>query len=153
MKTLASSDDRAELIRRLATVRRESVARWGRMSAHQMICHLADAFRMATGDKTVAPRHSLLTRTALKYLVLAIPLPWPPGVPTSPELDQFGSVSTKPREFAADVQEVAMLIEQQALGTASLGAQPHPIFGPMSSTEWLRWGWLHTNHHLRQFGA
>ena len=27
----------------------------------------------------------------------------------------------------------------------------HPAFGAMSAREWLRWGWLHADHHLRQF--
>jgi len=31
--------------------------------------------------------------------------------------------------------------------------QTHPLFGPMSETQWLRWGYLHVDHHLRQFGA
>ena len=29
----------------------------------------------------------------------------------------------------------------------------HPFFGAMSPNQWLRWGYLHTDHHLRQFGA
>jgi hypothetical protein len=28
----------------------------------------------------------------------------------------------------------------------------HPFFGPMSREDWLRWGYLHADHHLRQFG-
>jgi hypothetical protein len=28
----------------------------------------------------------------------------------------------------------------------------HAFFGPMSYSEWMRWGYLHTDHHLRQFG-
>jgi hypothetical protein len=27
------------------------------------------------------------------------------------------------------------------------------MFGSMQRTDWLRWGWLHADHHLRQFGA
>jgi len=29
----------------------------------------------------------------------------------------------------------------------------HPIFGGMSERAWLRWAYLHTDHHLRQFGT
>jgi hypothetical protein len=29
---------------------------------------------------------------------------------------------------------------------------PHPIFGRITRAEWLRWGYLHADHHLRQFG-
>ena len=54
MRTLSRQRDAAELLRRLGTVRSSSVARWGRMSAHQMVCHLGDSFRMAIGEKPVA---------------------------------------------------------------------------------------------------
>jgi hypothetical protein len=29
----------------------------------------------------------------------------------------------------------------------------HSFFGRLSRTEWLRWGYLHMDHHLRQFGV
>ena len=28
----------------------------------------------------------------------------------------------------------------------------HAFFGEMSERDWMRWGYLHTDHHLRQFG-
>lgn len=35
-------------------------------------------------------------------------------------------------------------------------AQPedlrHPLFGSLNRREWMRRGWLHNDHHLRQFG-
>jgi hypothetical protein len=51
MKSLASERDRAEIFARLERVRPDSARRWGRMSVHQMVCHLADANRMALGRK------------------------------------------------------------------------------------------------------
>ena len=33
------------------------------------------------------------------------------------------------------------------------GWPAHPFFGAMSSSAWLRWGYLHMDHHLRQFGV
>jgi hypothetical protein len=30
--------------------------------------------------------------------------------------------------------------------------EPLPYFGTMSSRDWQRWAYRHTNHHLRQFG-
>jgi hypothetical protein len=29
----------------------------------------------------------------------------------------------------------------------------HPLWGRMTEWEWGRWGYLHTDHHLRQFGV
>ena len=46
MKTLARERDREDVLRRLRILRPDSVRRWGRMSAPQVVCHLADAFRM-----------------------------------------------------------------------------------------------------------
>ena len=50
MKTLARQRDKAEILQRLSKVRPESVRRWGRMSAHQMVCHLSDAFRWCSSE-------------------------------------------------------------------------------------------------------
>jgi hypothetical protein len=151
MKTLARQRDRDEILQRLKRLRPESTARWGRMSAHQMICHLADSFRMAIGEKPVNPDTSLARRTIVKWLALYAPLRWPPGLLTVPEIDQsFGG--TKPAAFAADVADVEAQV--QRLGRApQIVWQRHPYFGRMSSSAWLRWGYLHSDHHLRQFGV
>lgn len=31
--------------------------------------------------------------------------------------------------------------------------QRHPVFGKLTETERLRWGYRHVDHHLRQFGT
>jgi hypothetical protein len=151
VKTLANPRDREALVRRLRSVRPDSNPKWGRMSAHEMICHLADAFRMATGTKPVSEASGLLHRTLLKWFVLYVPLAWPAGIPTRPELDQTLG-GTKPLDFVRDVLEVESLLGQFAAPHA-IDCPAHPIFGPMSQSAWHRWAYLHTDHHLRQFGA
>jgi hypothetical protein len=153
MKTLAREQDKAEILRRLSSVRPDSVRRWGRMSAHQMVCHLGDCFRMATGEKPVSPATGVLQRTIVKWIALYLPLRWPAGtLKTRPEVDQEMS-GTRPGDFAADVAELEALVELLAARTASFDRHPHPIFGRMSEAAWLRWGYLHMDHHLRQFGV
>ncbi len=152
MKTLVRENDKAEILGRLRKVRPESVRRWGRMSAHQMVCHLADSFRMALGQKPVSPATGVLQSTILKWVVLYLPLPWPAGILTSPEIDQERE-GTRPVDFAADLAQVEALLELVTAPTRSLDRQSHPTFGTMSDAAWLRWGYLHTDHHLRQFGA
>ena len=152
MKTLARPQDRDELAQRLRTLRPDSVRRWGRMSPHQMVCHVGDALRMALGTKAVACPADSLPRAALKWAVLYVPWPWPGGIPTSPELDQTCG-GTAPTEFAADVAEAERLMRRVAAESAAFGGRVHPVFGRMSASEWLRWAYLHTAHHLRQFGA
>lgn len=151
MKTLANTRDRETLVQRLRCVRPDSAAKWGRMSAHQMVCHLADALRMATGDRAASEASGLLHRTLLKWLVLYLPLAWPAGISTRPEIDQAIG-GTKPLDFARDVAQVESLLVRTAAHHATAWP-PHPIFGRMSQSAWLRWAYLHTDHHLRQFGV
>jgi Protein of unknown function (DUF1569) len=151
MKTLAREQDKAEIVRRLRTVRPDSARRWGRMTAPQMICHLCDACRMATGQKVVSDTTLPLPRTLVKWLALYTPLRWRTGILTRPEIDQQVA-GTKPGDFAADVAELEGLLELLTTRPAK-GWPAHPIFGRMSHAAWLRWGYLHADHHLRQFGA
>ena len=152
MKTLARPADKAELLRRLRDVRPDSVRRWGRMSAPQMVCHLSDAFRMGVGQKPVTRTASLLERTIVKWMALYVPVRWPPGIATTPEIEQ-GRGGTRPCDFAADLAQLETLLELVTAQTRSFDWQPHPVFGRMSDSAWLRWGYLHMDHHLRQFGA
>jgi hypothetical protein len=152
VKTLARPRDKAEILRRLRDVRPDRVRRWGRMSAHQMICHLGDSIRMALGEKPVSPATNLLQRTIVKWIALYLPLPWPAGIATRPELDQALGGS-RPGDFGADVAQVEELLERAAASPKRLDGQRHPIFGRMSDGAWLRWGYAHTDHHLRQFGV
>ena len=152
MKTLARQREKTEILQRLREVRPESVRRWGRMSEHQMVCHLNYSLRMVTGEKAVSPATGLLQRTIVKWIVLYLPLPWPSGIMTRPEIDQeLGG--TTPVNFAADVAQLEGLLELITTRPPSFDWQLHPIFGRMSEASWLRWVYLHTDHHLRQFGA
>jgi hypothetical protein len=122
------------------------------MSAHQMICHLADGFRMAIGQKPARRIGRFVDRRVLKWFVLYLPIPWPGGIRTNPEIDQdLGG--TRPAEFSADRAELEALLARVTSQPRGFDWQPHPLFGPMSDAAWLRWAYLHTDHHLRQFGA
>jgi hypothetical protein len=151
-KTLARAQDRSEILGRVRLVSADAPARWGRMSAPQMICHLGDALRIAMGEMAVSPATGLLQRTVVKWIALHVPLRWPPGIRTRPELDQYVA-GTKPGEFAADVARLEALLARITAEPRSFAWAPHPIFGRMSDRDWLRWGYLHMDHHLRQFGV
>jgi hypothetical protein len=154
VKSLARSQDAAEILSRLERLRPDSARRWGRMTVHQMVCHLADAFRMVTGEKAVVEISSAAQRTVVKWIALYAPLPWPGGrISTVPEFDQCQGRGTAPEDFAADVVRVRALVERMRREAGTVAWPRHPIFGRMSVADWLRWGYLHVDHHLRQFGA
>jgi uncharacterized protein DUF1569 len=151
MKTLADPRAKAELLHRLRNVGPDSVRRWGVMSVGQMVCHLTDSFRLMTGQRAVSDASSPVHRTLVKWIALFVPLQWPRGIATRPEVDQqLGG--TKPTNFDADLRELEAIIEQLATSPTRYGSQRHPIFGRMSHADWMRWAYLHVDHHLRQFG-
>lgn len=121
------------------------------MNAHQAICHLTDSFQAPLGGKDVSMATGIFQRTVMKYGALYVPLPWPKGVPTRPEIDQFGGGS-RPDEFEVDRVKLTATIRSFTTLPPDFECRPHPIFGPMTRTQWMRWGYLHTDHHLRQFG-
>jgi hypothetical protein len=151
MKTLRVEADQREILARLRKVRPDSPRRWGRMTSHQMICHLNDSFGVALGTRRASPASGVFQRTFMKWFALQVPLPWPHGIGTRPDIDQVAGGGTKPAEFGQDVKELERVTLAFAKGGPDFAA--HPIFGRMSMDEWMRWGYLHLDHHLRQFGC
>ena len=121
------------------------------MSAHQMVCHLSDSFRLVTHEKDASASTGLLQSTVVKWIALYVPLAWPAGVPTRPEMDQECG-GTRPGDFDTDLAELETLIETVTTRASGYDWPAHPIFGRMSEAAWLRWAYLHVDHHLRQFG-
>jgi hypothetical protein len=54
-------------------------------------------------------------------------------------------------DFADDRDRAVALLRQLATAGQSLAAA-HPAFGRMARGDWMRYAYLHTDHHLRQFG-
>lgn len=152
MKTLAHAQEIVEIQRRLKTIRPDCGRRWGRMTSHQMVCHLSDSFLAVTGRKHVSMATGPWQRTVIKWIALYAPVRWPQGVPTRPEIDQ-AFAGTRPGDFATDLALLEALFAQFRDEVDSISGLVHPIFGPMSKADWLRWGYLHMDHHLRQFGC
>ena len=151
MRSLAHPHDVADLLDRLARLGPDRSRRWGRMTAPQMVCHLRDAFLMGTIEKPVSPAGTILWRTILKWLALYAPMRWPAGIATRPEIDQAAG-GTPPGDFASDVAALVAVVQRVAADPAFFRDRRHPLFGPLSDRAWRRWGYLHVDHHLRQFG-
>lgn len=153
MPTFFDEEARAGLEARLARITPDSPRRWGRMTPSQAVCHLADAFELVMGEREITPvRVPFYVRNPLsRFVALTLPFPWPKGVPTAREADQERA-GTAPTEFSVDVSRLRGAMDRFA-ATGGAGLPPHVIFGPLSPSEWGRWGWRHMDHHLRQFGA
>ena len=150
MKTLQNERERREILKRLNRLCMDSQRRWGRMSQHQMICHLNDSFRAALGEKAITQSSSLFKRTIYKWAALWLPIPWPHDIKTRPELDQQRG-GTRPTEFAADINTFRTLLDE-FLGWRG-DFRPHGWMGQLSRAERMRHAYLHVDHHFRQFGV
>ena len=148
---LGNTTIRRLILQRIAALQPGQQRKWGRMTAHQMLCHLNDSFRVALGEKYASPATTLVFRTVGKFVALYVPIPWPRSVATRPEVDQTAG-GTPPSEFDHDRRVLLELIDRFG-GSAGRTWGPHPLFGAMTEWQWQRWGYLHTDHHLRQFGV
>jgi hypothetical protein len=151
MKTLSDPQSRQEIHTRLAAVLPDTPRRWGKMNAAQMICHVSDAFLGVMGDKPVAPASGLNLWPMMTWFVLYAPFKWPHGVPTRPEMDQL-IAGTRPCQFDADMRTLLAAFDKFTAQPRAFQFRPHPMFKELSEKDWMRWGYLHCDHHLRQFG-
>jgi hypothetical protein len=152
MKTLANATDREEIARRLRAIGQGSRRRWGKMSVAEMICHSSDALQVAMGERKTASASNWFMRSAMKWAGLWGPMKWPHGIKTIPECEA-GKGGTPPAEIGSDLRRLLALVEQFEGLPPTFAFPEHPILGRMSHAEWMRWGYLHLDHHLRQFGA
>jgi hypothetical protein len=152
MKTLSNPEDKQEILTRLAALTPASKRRWGRMTPNGMICHMNDSLKSTMGERELKAVKPPLPRRFMMFVALWAPLRWPHGIPTTPECDQkIGG--TQPVDFESDLAEFHALFERFTEHPRPFEWTPHPMFGPMNDKEWMRWGYRHMDHHLRQFGA
>jgi hypothetical protein len=148
MKTLANEADAKELRERLASLTGNEHAKFGIMNVGTMLCHVRSSYEaiLAKRQLTVVRKPPVPSRI-LKYLALRDGAKWPAGVQTTRELEA-GQPGVIAGDFAADRDSAISAMEHFR---ANAESHPHPFFGAMSADDWLRWGYLHADHHLRQF--
>ena len=150
-KTLANAADCEQIRRRIVALSEESTRRWGSMSIGGMMCHLDDSYQLALGERPGARVSVPLPRRMIKYLALRTSMPWAKNMKTIREVRQ-GAGGTCPGSFADDQARLLDTVTRFS-ACSTLAQAQHPFFGPMSADDWLRWGWRHADHHLRQFSA
>ncbi len=151
MKTLASSETRTEIEQRIAAVTPASARQWGAMSVGGMLCHLDDSYRIPLGEVAIAPVKVPIPRSLIKYTALRSPLQWPKNLRSLPAVIQWVG-GTPPGTFADDQARLLGTL-QRFCACTTMGEVGHAFFGRMSAADWMRWGYLHADHHLRQFSA
>ena len=148
LRSLNTASHVDELALRLGRVQPASARQWGTLTPHEMLCHLGDSFSAMLGERAASSKETWLSRTVVKWIALHTSLPWPQGVPTRPEVNPKQD-GTKPADFERDRTRVLELMQRFVKPDASHAL--HPMFGALTRKEWMRWGYAHVDHHLRQF--
>ena len=149
MKTLSNPNDAAEIRTRLLALTADDTAQWGVMSVTQMLCHLRVTYLYALSPDPIEHIPLSVSPKVAKFVALRSPLRWPKNLPTPPEF-KIGSASMATTTFAEDHASLIETFDRFcAAGSLTKG---HPYFITMVHAEWTQWGYLHADHHLRQFG-
>src|SRR5437868_10447313 len=114
-RTLSNPADKQQIADRVLKIQPSSPRHWGRMTAPQMICHLADSFRVTMGLKQWSTERISVTPIPLpdwfvKWAAFSVPWKWPQGTPTRPEVDPQKE-GTPPGEFSADCKALLQLLD------------------------------------------
>ena len=149
--TLADPDTRATLERRLASLTPAAQRRWGTMTAHEMLCHCKDLSKSMSGPKPFPVIVPPGIRSIIKRMALYSSLRWPHNLPTLPNANP-NKKGTRPTDFNYDREQ--LIAEMHRFAVPRTEPIPrHPFFGGMTNLDWQRWGYLHLDFHLKQFGV
>ena len=136
-----------EVQRRIARLRPDSVALWGRMNPAQALAHCALAMEYALGAFAL-PRHPLgrLIGGWAKRSLIVKGKAMGRNAPTHPRV-----LVRDTRDFTRERERLQDTIERFASGPATCTRRPHFFFGDMTPEEWAAFSYVHLDHHLRQF--
>lgn len=147
-KTIFDTRDRAALVERLERLKPDAKARWGKMTAPRMICHLSDSLRVSSGEIPAAPKQGLLANPLARWLVAYL-VPFPKAkAESAPEM-----LTTQPSDWQADLTTTLRQLQAAAQRGPHGQWARHPAFGDLSGHLYGVLIHKHFDHHLRQFGV
>lgn len=146
--TIADPATLESLAGRVARLRVDARPEWGSMTAHQVLLHLTQGSESALGQRPF-PIPDQAAKPLMKMLALYLPIPWPKNLKTG--ANPAGEPTVAER-FEADRARAVEALEALAAAPSNGVRANHPIFGAMTLGDWHRWAYLHTDHHLRQYG-
>ncbi len=136
-----------QILSRIDQITIGAEARFGKMNAHQMVCHVSDQIRMALGIKTDVIPGGMDPKEVIEKSLAGEFVPTPKG------LGQVEGDGTPPGDFDQDKAELKSLLEVIFNKEDSFKFSPHPYLGPLPKFKWLRVTSFHCDHHLKQFGC
>jgi hypothetical protein len=150
MKQIAEDAVLNDLVSRLERLTPTHAAAWGTMNGQQMARHLGDACEAVLMRRPFASRPRGKPSPLRKFVLLHLLRQMPRGIKAG--ADPAGA-AVDPADFASDLSRAVTLLQALADAAPEALVDQHPVLGPMTRANWMRWAYLHTDHHLRQFGV
>lgn len=146
---------KAEVFKRLDNLQPDTQPLWGTMKPNEMLKHLSEALKIATGEIQVPDRSNLFTRTLIRYFVQNAMVPSKETatkrpVATFPEIDVVKKGITVGDFLAEKENYKKELARVEAISTY---VPKSPLIGKMSREDWARNFYGHAHYHLTQFGV
>jgi hypothetical protein len=149
MKNLFNEVDTLELIERINKLNPDTTPEWGKMNASKMLEHCTVSIKLALNEiKPELNEEHLKLGRMVKDRVFQAEV-FAKELPTSKEfIIEYDGDFEKNRLILLDY------IKKFSESDSNIELKgAHPYFGELTMKEWARLIWIHTNHHLIQFGA
>lgn len=147
MKTIFDAATADELTGRLALLRPDAKALWGKMSAYQMLKHCALSEEMFQGRKSY--KRLFIGRLFGNMALTGILKDDAQMKKSQPTHQQMKIGGTGDFEVARRAWVSLLQGYRQPYGLELV----HPFFGRMNGDQVGKYVYKHTDHHLRQFGV
>jgi oxepin-CoA hydrolase / 3-oxo-5,6-dehydrosuberyl-CoA semialdehyde dehydrogenase len=134
----------------MASLRADTPAGWGRMTAQQMVEHLEWVFEISTGRVCVSCPVPEEKRERYKPFLYS-------NMPTPREFLNTALVDGLPPLRHGSLVDAIEALRAEVRRFFDQAAQEpdarfaHPVFGPIAAEEWSRSHFKHVRHHLLQF--
>jgi hypothetical protein len=148
MKSLWQEETRNELRARARRLTPAHQAQWGKFTVDRMLAHMVDAFRMGMGEIEVRPRKIPVIGTWPFNVLFIRFVGMPKNAPTAREI-----IQRPPLSIEDELRELEAAMDRFAAQRGRTEWPVHPAFGKLSRKWWGVLGYVHTDHHLRQFGV
>jgi hypothetical protein len=149
MKNLFNEADKLELIERINNLTPGTTPEWGKMNASKMLEHCTISIKLALSEiKPELNEEHLKLGGMVKDRVFQSDV-FSRELSTSKEfiIDNDGNFDKNKSVFLDYIKRFAESNPNLELKGI------HPYFGELTMNEWARLIWIHTNHHLIQFGS
>ena len=148
MKNLFEAEAQAEIRQRMAALTPADTRAWGTLTVEEMMAHVRGAYIGTTSGGEAPMEPAPIPRGLLKFAALSLPMQWPKTVQTVQGLRK----ENMPPADSFQVEYERLVASFERFLTFDKNTARHAIFGAMKPADWMRWGYLHADHHLRQFG-